>query len=325
MPRCLSSLFDIPEEGYTSPAARELAGGRRKFPHRLTFNRSDVIEFRLSAAEHMSISGVQDKISLRLERGRLLPTERDGEYILKPVPCADIPRLKDDVPANENLTMQLASQVFGIATAANACILFADGEQAYITKRFDRREDGSTIAQEDFCQLSNRTEETRGRNYKYDGTYEEAGRILKHYCKAYAVEIEKLFRLIVFNYACSNGDAHLKNFSLYRTAFGDYIMTPAYDLIASGLHFPQESRTALDLFDTLETEYFRANGFYGRPDFLELARLYGMDSRRAMEFLDAIAARRHEVTRLIDRSFMSAPARQEYKAGFEDRLKTLIP
>lgn len=325
MPRCLASLVDIPGEGYAPKAARELAGGRRKFPHRLTFNRSDVIEFRITAAEHISISGVQDKISLQLERGRLLPTEHDGEYILKPVPSGDMPHLKQDVPANEHLTMQLASQVFDIAIAPNACILFEDGELAYITKRFDREEDGSKIAQEDFCQLSNRTEETHGRNYKYDGTYEEAGRILKRYCKAYAVEVEKLFRLIVFNYAFSNGDAHMKNFSLYRTDFGDHIMTPAYDLIASGLHFPNESRTALDVFETLETDYFKANGFYGRPDFMELAELYGMGAGRAARFLDLFAANRRQVVALIDRSFMSASARGEYKARFEDRLRALNP
>ena len=42
------------------------------------------------------------------------------------------------------------------------------------------------------------------------------GRILKRYCKAYPVEIEKLFVRIIFNYVVSNGDAHLKNFQLER-------------------------------------------------------------------------------------------------------------
>lgn len=50
-----------------------------------------------------------------------------------------------------------------------------------------------SFGQEDFCQLSNRSEETAGRNYKYDSSYEEVGRILKQFCKAYPVEIEKLF------------------------------------------------------------------------------------------------------------------------------------
>ena len=320
--RCMSTLTDVPREGYGRTAERLLAGGNRKFPFRLTFNRTDVIEFRMKTAEHMSISGIQDKISLKLIRGKLAPTERDGEYILKPVPSADIPRFKGDVPANEHLTMQIAAQVFGIATAVNAVIRFADGELAYITRRFDRR-GGVKIGQEDFCQLSNRSEETAGTNYKYDGTYEEAGRILKQYCKAYPVEIEKLFARIVFNYVFSNGDAHLRNFSLYRSEFGDYILTPAYDLICTSLHFPGEGRTALALFDTFETESFRQNAFYRRPDFLQLAECYGMAMRRAERRLDQFAGNKSTIADLVGRSFLSDKAKADFTARFEDRTKAI--
>lgn len=322
MSRCMSTLADVAREGYTPVAERLLAGGTRKFPHRLTFNRTDVVEFRMQAAEHMSISGIQDKISLKLVRGRLVPTEKDGEYILKPVPSADIPRFKTDVPANEHLTMQIASQIFGIATAVNACIRFADDELAYITKRFDRR-GGSKIGQEDFCQLSNRTEETTGKNYKYDGSYEEVGRILKKYCKAYPVEVEKLFARIVFNYVFSNGDAHLKNFSLYESEFGDYILTPAYDLICTSLHFPEESRTALRLFDTFETESFRQNAFYRRPDFLKLAELYGMNMERAERCLDQFAEKKDGVLDLVGRSLLPDESKADFTARFGDRMKAI--
>ena len=319
MPRCMSTLSEIRSEGFSPAAQRLLAGGKRKFPHRLTFNRTDVVEFRVQAAEHMSISGVQDKISLKLVRGKLVPTERDGEYILKPVPTADIARFKADVPANEHLTMQIAAQVFGIPSAVNAVVQFADGELAYVTRRFDRR-GGVKIGQEDFCQLSNRTEETAGRNYKYDGTYEEAGRILHRYCKAYRVEIEKLFALIVFNYVFSNGDAHLKNFSLFESEFGDYILTPAYDLISTSLHFPNEARTALDLFDSFESKSFRQNAFYKRPDFLKLAELYGMDISRAEQCLQQFAKREDAVVSLVGRSLLSVGARNDFLRRFQDRL-----
>ncbi len=320
--RCLSALTDLPHEGYCRAAQRLLAGGNRAFPHRLSFNRKDVVEFRMEAAEHMSISGIQDKISLKLVRGKLVPTEKDGEFILKPIPSTDIPRFKADVPASEHLTMQIASQVFGINTAVNACIRFADGELAYITRRFDRRA-GVKIGQEDFCQLSNRTAETAGRNYKYDGSCEEVGRILKQHCKAYPVEVEKLFARIVFNYAFSNGDAHLKNFSLYESEFGDYILTPAYDLICTSLHFPDESRTALDLFDAFETESFRQNAFYRRPDFLKLADFYGMAKGRAEQYLDRYAENVDKVLATIERALLSDPAKADFRTRFADRLKAI--
>lgn len=322
MRRCMSTLADIPREGYSPVAERLLAGADRKFPHQLTFNRADVVEFRMKSAEHMSISGIQDKISLKLVRGTLTPAEKDGEYILKPIPSADIPRFKAEVPANEHLTMQIASQIMGIASAVNACIYFADGELAYITRRFDRR-GGAKIGQEDFCQLSNRSEETIGRNYKYDGSYEEVGRILKQYGKAYPVEIEKLFARIVFNYVFSNGDAHLKNFSLFESEFGDYVLTPAYDLICTSLHFPDESRTALDLFDDFETESFGKNAFYKRPDFLKLAECYGMNLGRAERCLNHFADNRDRVLDLVGRSFLNDEAKADYTARFRDRSKAI--
>ena len=320
--RCMSTLAEIPAEGYSRVAERLLAGGSRRFPFRLEFNRTDVVEFRMKAAEHMSISGIQDKISLKLVRGRLLPTEKDGEYILKPVPSADIPRFKSDVPANEHLTMQIASQVFGIPTAVNAVIHFADGELAYITRRFDRR-DGNKIPQEDFCQLSNRSEQTRGKNYKYDGTYEEVGRILQQFCKAYPVEVEKLFARIAFNYVFSNGDAHLKNFSLYGSEFGDYIVTPAYDLICTSLHFPEEGRTALDLFDSYESKHFRQNALYGRSDFLHLAEICGMNMARAERMLDQFQSREDVVIELIRRSFLGETAKVDFRTRLGDRLQAI--
>jgi serine/threonine-protein kinase HipA len=318
----MSTLADIRHEGYSRVAGRQLAGANRAFPYRLTFNRTDVIEFRMKTAEHMSISGVQDKISLKLVRGKLVPTEKDGEYILKPVPSADIPLFKNDVPANEHLTMQVASQVFGIATAVNACIFFADGDLAYVTRRFDRRA-GSKIGQEDFCQLSNRSEETAGKNYKYDVSYEEVGRILKRRCKAYPVEAEKLFARIVFNYVFSNGDAHLKNFSLYESEFGDYILTPAYDLISTSLHFPDEGRTALHLFDAFESESFRLNAFYKRQDFLKLAELYGINAGRAGRYISQFADKKGRMLDLIGRSFLSDRAKADLRTRLDDRLKAI--
>jgi serine/threonine-protein kinase HipA len=320
--RCLSSLADIPHEGYSPAAERSLAGGNRKFPHRLTFKRTDVVEYRTGTAEHMSISGVQDKISLKLVRGTLKPTDRDGEYILKPIPSLDFLKFKDDVPANEHLTMQIASQVFKIQTAVNACIYLSDGELAYITRRFDRRGQAK-IAQEDFCQLSGRTEHKDGKNYKYDASYEEVGRLLRFYCSAYPVEIEKLYKQIVFSYVFSNGDAHLKNFSLYESEFGDSILTPAYDLLCTSLHLPDERRTALALFATHETDSFRQNAFYRRPDFLKLAEFYGIQPNRAERFLDEFSTNRDAILNLIARSFLSDAAKSDYERRFIDRLHAI--
>jgi serine/threonine-protein kinase HipA len=74
--------------------------------------------------KHMSISGVQEKFSVVLEKNKFLLTiegER-GTHILKPIPNAG--KKPDQMPANEHLTMQIARQIYGIETAENALIFF---------------------------------------------------------------------------------------------------------------------------------------------------------------------------------------------------------
>lgn len=320
---CRSTLQPIEREGYAPAARQKLAGGNKLFPHRLSFARSDVISFRTEHIEHMSISGVQDKVSLKLERGgKLLPTEKDGEYILKPIPSTALPSFQKDVPANEHLTMQIAGQLFGIQVPPNACVELSDGEPAYLVKRFDRRRDGTKIAQEDFCQLSGRSPDS-GRNYKYEGSYEELGALLKTYCAAYITEAEKLFRLICFNYVFSNGDAHLKNFSLSQTVQGDYLLSPAYDLLCTSMHLPNEGRLALDLFGKYESDFFETNGFYGHPDFMELARRFGLPETRAKTILNTFFIQHGSVCYLIHNSFLSSQAKQDYQERFNDRLRAI--
>jgi len=256
---------------------------------------------------------------LKLCDGDLVVTAAGGDYILNPIPSAILPALRQDVPANEHLTMQMAGRVFGMPVAVNALVYLKDGEPAYLTRRFDRR-DGMKIPQEDFCQLGARTEESHGKNYKYDCSCEELGRILRRFCPAYPVEVEKLFARLLFNYVFSNGDAHLKNFSLFMSEHGDHVLTPAYDLLCTSMHFPHESRTALDLFDSYESKFFRDNGFYGAEDFFSLAERYGIRKKRAERLIFSYPARRDQVEFLISRSFLSEAGKDEYLRRFRDRL-----
>lgn len=59
---------------------------------------------------------------------------------LKPTPQNTAARFAEDIPVNEYLTMRIASKIFGINTAEHELVAFADGEYAYMTKCFDRRD-----------------------------------------------------------------------------------------------------------------------------------------------------------------------------------------
>ena len=293
---------------------------------RLDFSASDLnLPVNREKTRRASISGVQDKVQLKRVRGGFAVVESGGDYILKPVPRNTYAELASDIPANEALTMDIAEKVFRVKTAEHELVEMKDGEYAYLTRRFDRR-DGERVQQEDFCQLAGHTPETHGENYKYDASYEELADLMRRFCPAAAVENPKVFFLILFNYVFANGDAHLKNFSLYRSAQGDYVLTPAYDLLNTSVHFPGEpTATGLDFFaDGHYTAAYETLGFYSSSDFVELGRAFGVAEDEVRKGLALFAERRAEVEGMLDASALSDEAKARYLFRFHDRLKAIV-
>lgn len=296
--------------------------GREKAPFTLPFSRPEYDRAKLAVIPgRMSISGIQAKMSLALNAGRLEMVASGGEYILKPRPHGPFERL-EMVPINEHLTMQIARQVFKIAVAENALVAFEDGELAYLVRRFDVQPDGRRSLQEDFAQIAARTEESHGMGYKYDGSYEEIGRLIRRHVAASAVDLERFFTLVAFNYLVNNGDAHLKDFSLIKgEPIDEYSLTPAYDLLNTRLHLPDETPTALELFeDGFETESFKANAFYAYDDFVVFAQRLGLVEIRYKRILERFVSAQDAVFSLVERSIFSKECKKFYKKHVKDRI-----
>ncbi len=312
---------------YSRACINGLFGGK-KVSHLLPYSASadpeDTDRLRENR-KRISISGVQIKASLVLNKNklRLTTSGEPGQYILKPIPY-DV-KYPEYVPANEHLTMQIAKQVYKIPVAENALIFFKDGPPAYLTKRFDVKPDGSRYGQEDFASLSNRTKENAGADFKYKGSYEGIGRLIRQYVPAAQVELDKFFRLVLFNYLFNNGDAHLKNFSLIETAFGDYILSPAYDLICTALHV-NDSYFALEdgLFAAEDPEgHLNTLGYYTGSDFLRWGTKLGIP-QKALQASLAFFRTDHPFTHeLIGRSFLSEDLKAQYRHHYLDRLRAI--
>jgi serine/threonine-protein kinase HipA len=88
-------------------------------------------------------------------------------------------------------------------------------------------------------------------------------------------EVEKLFRIMVFNVAIRNMDDHAKNFS-FQYVGGDWKLSPAYDLLPSA-GFNGEHTTSVN-----------GNGNPGRPDLLAVARKVGMKLDKANGIIDRV-------------------------------------
>ena len=304
-PRCRKELFD----------GIAVSGG-------LPFSKPEFNAIRRDMSGRLSISGVQSKISLTIQEKHFSTVSSQGTYILKPSAAHYGMPYGNTMSENEHLTMQIARQVFSIQTAPCALVYFPDGERAYITRRFDRVGDRK-LQQEDFCQLANQSEDTHGKNYKYDSSYEAVGRVLKQYCPSYKVEAVKLFSLILFSYIVSNGDLHLKNFSLLESEYGDFLLSPAYDLMNTTLHIPDEKRTALEMFDTYESAFFSANGFYGSDDFKHLASLYGIAASLSEKILNEFVSKEDAIAQIVEVSFLPDDAKAIYLDLVKDRISAL--
>jgi serine/threonine-protein kinase HipA len=316
-PGCLTEGYN----SYCKKCIKKLFNNK-KVSHNLSFTRPEFNRIKLEGSSNLSISGIQIKHSLRLENNNLVLTEKNGQFILKPIPSGQFENL-DQLPANEHLTMQIAEQVFNIKTALNAIVFFADDEIAYLTRRFDVLRNNTKLLQEDFAQIAQRSEETHGKNYKYDFSYEEIARLIKKHVNAYPVEIEKYFKIIIFNYIFSNGDSHLKNFSLFRNEeYGDYLLTPFYDLLNTSLHVPGERDTALELFvDDFQTEAFKAGSKYTRSDFEEFAKRIGIAGIRYIKILEELLIKTNEVENLISASFLNIDMQNRYRQSYLAKLK----
>ncbi len=117
----------------------------------------------------------------------------------------------------------------------------------------------------------------------------------------------------------------MKNFSLQRNEqFGDYTLTPFYDLLNTYIHVPGESDMALDLFkDGYQTESYQAGSKYTKPDFIEFAQKLGIREKRFNIILDDMVSKSNEVEELVSRSFLDDSLKKGYITSYQNKLERI--
>lgn len=312
---------------YSPKCIKEVFRGKR-VSHILSFpspkTEGEQKRLLLENRSRISISGVQEKYSLRLNKKTLELTDKGGEYILKPIP-SDLLNV-NEAPANEHLTMQIASQVFRLNTAKSALIFFSDGVPAYITRRFDVKEDGTRCLKEDFASIAGFTSANKGKDFKYNFSYEGIAKLMDTYIPAAIKAKEDFFKLVVFNYLFSNGDAHLKNFSrIDCKGEGDAFLAPAYDLINTSLHI-DDGDMALH-YGLYENDYehpsYGTYGFYAYDDFYEFGLRIGLVQIRVKRMLHNFLEHSEAVVRLTQQSFLSGELKRIYLKLYDDKRERL--
>ena len=146
----------------------------------IDFGLSDISQQAQKLAGKLSISGVQPKLSVKLDKkkNQLVVATEGGEYLLKPQTSAFV-----NIPENEQCCMDIAQELT-INVPLHCLIPLKDGSIAYVVKRFDR-EEGSKIHQEDFAQILEETD-------KYKRSVEQIGRRLKEISSAPGYDVQLL-------------------------------------------------------------------------------------------------------------------------------------
>ncbi len=232
------------------------------------------------------LSGVQIKAPMHLEAdGSLAPSaEKPFTHILKPAGTGGFEYL----PLIEWLCLGLGRQA-GFDVNDFALVSMPDGmAPALIVERFDIRtsaDDERLMAMEDFCSLLDLSPTD-----KYKGTIEQAGRALRPVSSDPEQDLPHLFKRALFAWLIADGDMHLKNMAVLKTAMpGEQVfrgvrMAPLYDAVTTVV-FPDLKNDRMAL--KLSGKDHRLK----RADFLRLAATLGVKASAAEEIIDDMIAR----------------------------------
>ena len=206
-------------------ASREVVSGRSGDAHERVWR--------------FSLAGVGMKLSMLQREDRFTaPGSGDGgDWIIK-LPDFKYPQ----VPRNELAMMQLA-RAAGLDVPETRVVsreqlddvpdhLWPPHEpMAYAVKRFDRDGAGKRIHMEDMAQV-------RGfyPDDKYKGTFETVAALV--YRGRDVPSLVEFVKRLAFNVLISNGDAHLKNWSLLYVDPRVPRLSPAYDLVSTIVYKP---------------------------------------------------------------------------------------
>jgi serine/threonine-protein kinase HipA len=314
MSKCLYCYQEL-EEGQVDfhPACARKFFGSETVPL-LPYTRDNMAELaRQVIRTSTSVTGVQAKMSLDVNRGgKSEPAKFTivglwGKYIFKPQ-SGKYPFL----PELEDLTMKMA-EVARIRTARHTLIRLADGELGYLTLRMDRGRKGEKISMLDMCQLTNRLTE-----HKYYGTYQQLAETIKKYSSVPMLDVQRYWEVVLFSWMTGNSDMHCKNFSLIDTGNGEYVLSPAYDLLAVLLADPADTEEMAMSFTV-----GGAKNRFNKTTFMDAFTQSGIPVDVADKMIDRMKGHFPKWKELIAQSFLPEKMKADYCRLLSQRIEQL--
>ncbi len=307
MNRCLITYETCGDKVYSDRGLRLLGTGLKTLKD-LEYTAEEQRREAYNRASRMSVQGVQPKLSAvfnaRQEKFEIV--DAGGKFILKPQH-----QFFPEMPENEDLTMRLAA-VIGLEIPFHGLIRSKDKSLTYFIKRFDRQGRKEKIPVEDFAQLAGLTRDT-----KYNSSMEKVVHIISEFCTFPALELIKLFKLVIFNYLVGNEDMHLKNFSVI-TINNQVRLSPCYDLL----------NTTIEYNKPVEEIALPLKGKKNKLTRNDLIKYFGSERCDLNEIsinqvLKSINNALPQWDELIEKSFLSNEMKIKYKDLLTERLAIL--
>nr|WP_213521394.1 HipA domain-containing protein [Nonlabens sp.] len=284
--------------------------GTKKVPE-LNYSFNEMQKLAMDVVERsISVPGVQPKLSMSLSNN--IENESNqrltvvgalgGNYIFKPPNSNFV-----EMPENEHLTMRIA-EAYGINVVKSSLIYLKSGELSYITKRIDRKNDGSKIHMIDMFQITEAFD-------KYKSSMERVGKALGDYTSNTLLDKLFLFELTLFSFLTGNNDMHLKNFSMIKSDFG-WALSPAYDLLNVTIVNPEDSEELALTISGKKKNITKNN-------FVDFGRKLGLTNKQIDSVFSRFSKNKIKAIQLIESSFLSSKMKDRYLSVLEKRYSRL--
>ena len=182
------------------------------------------------------------------------------------------------------------------------CMLLEENNRAhFMTKRFDRDEDGNKIHMQSFCALCHFDYNAVGL-YSYEQLFESMRSLGLPYPDA-----EQLFRRMVFNVLSRNCDDHTKNFAFLMSPNGEWRLSPAFDICHSyrpGSHWVSSQSLTVNV----------KRDSFSKEDFLSVAKK--MNIKKAVHIVDEVSSAIAQWDRFANEVAVEINLRQAIKTTF---------
>lgn len=165
----------------------------------------------------------------------------------------------------------------------------------------------------DMCQLSNRLTE-----HKYFGTYQQLAETIKKFSSAPMLDVQRYWEVVLFSWITGNSDMHCKNFSLVDGGGGEYVLAPAYDLLAVLLADPKDTEEMAMSFTVGGVK----SGF-DRNTFMTAFTQSGIPAVVADKMIERMKCHLPVWKEQIGQSFLPDKMKADYCSLLENRVSLL--